>query len=162
MFDLAEATRKLWQPEDKLKLWKDVPNLKVLVCGGDGTMGWMFSCVDRYVTSSKHKQTSMFTCTQLRKKLIAGCKSKHSLVEGTSCSKVCCTKKIVCMQCGRFFASILHPTISTPCSVTLPPSAKPFCNAALAGNSICCAYYDCDVSKRAYIEYIDLCNYTMG
>jgi hypothetical protein len=47
VFDLADAISKKWRPEDKLLLWKQVPNLKVLVCGGDGTMGWMFSCIDK-------------------------------------------------------------------------------------------------------------------
>jgi hypothetical protein len=49
VFDLAEVSKGLWLPEDKLRLWKDVHNLKVLVCGGDGTMGWMFSSIDRCV-----------------------------------------------------------------------------------------------------------------
>jgi hypothetical protein len=54
VFDLAEAISKKWRPEDKLLLWKQVPNLKVLVCGGDGTMGWMFSSIDRYKLDAVH------------------------------------------------------------------------------------------------------------
>jgi hypothetical protein len=62
VFDLAEVISKKWRPEDKLLLWKHVPNLKVLVCGGDGTMGWMFSCIDRYkLHVVRHVAASAFT-----------------------------------------------------------------------------------------------------
>lgn len=30
----------------RLDLYKKVPNLRVLVCGGDGTAGWILSAID--------------------------------------------------------------------------------------------------------------------
>ena len=30
----------------RLDLYKKVPNLRVLVCGGDGTVGWILSAID--------------------------------------------------------------------------------------------------------------------
>jgi hypothetical protein len=53
VFDLSEAGKD-WTPEDKLLEWKNAPNLRVLVCGGDGTAGWIFSCVDR-TESQEHE-----------------------------------------------------------------------------------------------------------
>ena len=34
------------KPEEPLQLFADVPNLQVLVMGGDGTAGWILSCLD--------------------------------------------------------------------------------------------------------------------
>jgi len=34
------------KPEEPLKLFADVPNLQILVMGGDGTAGWILSCLD--------------------------------------------------------------------------------------------------------------------
>ncbi|CAM9764700.1 unnamed protein product [Scytosiphon promiscuus] len=47
LFDLQEVKEGKWKPEDKLKLFQDTKNVKVLICGGDGTMGWILSCIDR-------------------------------------------------------------------------------------------------------------------
>lgn len=33
-------------PEEPLELFADVPNLQILVMGGDGTVGWILSCLD--------------------------------------------------------------------------------------------------------------------
>lgn len=33
-------------PEAPLQLFADVPNLQILVMGGDGTAGWILSCLD--------------------------------------------------------------------------------------------------------------------
>ncbi|CAM9384592.1 unnamed protein product, partial [Choristocarpus tenellus] len=47
VFDLQEVVEKKWSPEEKLEQFKGVTGLKVLICGGDGTMGWILSCIDR-------------------------------------------------------------------------------------------------------------------
>ncbi|CAM9227119.1 unnamed protein product [Phaeothamnion confervicola] len=47
IFDLKEVGERKWSPEDKLRLFAGETDLRVLVCGGDGTMGWLFSCIDR-------------------------------------------------------------------------------------------------------------------
>ncbi|CAM9120842.1 unnamed protein product [Discosporangium mesarthrocarpum] len=47
VFDLQEIKEKKWTPEEKLSPFKGVPDVKVLICGGDGTMGWILSCIDR-------------------------------------------------------------------------------------------------------------------
>ncbi|CBJ32618.1 diacylglycerol kinase [Ectocarpus siliculosus] len=47
LFDLQEVGQGRWKPEDKLKLFQHTKDTKVLICGGDGTMGWILSCIDR-------------------------------------------------------------------------------------------------------------------
>lgn len=34
------------EPEAPLRLFADVPGLRILVLGGDGTVGWILSCLD--------------------------------------------------------------------------------------------------------------------
>lgn len=34
------------EPEAPLRLFAEVPGLRVLVLGGDGTVGWILSCLD--------------------------------------------------------------------------------------------------------------------
>lgn len=47
VLNLSDSADGLWKPEEKLEQWKGEEDLKLLVCGGDGTMGWLFSCIDR-------------------------------------------------------------------------------------------------------------------
>lgn len=42
MFDLTQGG-----PKSGLELFKKVPNLRVLACGGDGTVGWILSILDQ-------------------------------------------------------------------------------------------------------------------
>jgi len=35
------------RPDPALELFWDVPDLRILVVGGDGTVGWILSCLDR-------------------------------------------------------------------------------------------------------------------
>jgi hypothetical protein len=37
------------RPEPALELFWDVPDMRLLVVGGDGTVGWILSCLDRIV-----------------------------------------------------------------------------------------------------------------
>lgn len=41
VFDLSQAG-----PKVGLELYRKVPNLRILACGGDGTIGWIFSALD--------------------------------------------------------------------------------------------------------------------
>lgn len=42
VFDLTQGG-----PKSGLELFKKVPNLRVLACGGDGTVGWILSILDQ-------------------------------------------------------------------------------------------------------------------
>uniref|UniRef100_A0A1I8JHJ4 Diacylglycerol kinase n=1 Tax=Macrostomum lignano TaxID=282301 RepID=A0A1I8JHJ4_9PLAT len=42
VFDMAQH-----EPSFALELFRKVPNLRILVCGGDGTAGWVLSTIDR-------------------------------------------------------------------------------------------------------------------
>jgi diacylglycerol kinase (ATP) len=44
VFDLA-AISTGWKPADTLEAFKDVPDVRVMCCGGDGTMGWLLNCI---------------------------------------------------------------------------------------------------------------------
>ena len=37
-----------------VEVYKDVPNLRILVCGGDGTVGWLLETLDNMGLSSKN------------------------------------------------------------------------------------------------------------
>ncbi|KAG9339086.1 hypothetical protein JZ751_024115 [Albula glossodonta] len=41
VFDLSQGG-----PRDALELYRKVPNLRILACGGDGTVGWILSALD--------------------------------------------------------------------------------------------------------------------
>ncbi|KAJ8392222.1 hypothetical protein AAFF_G00077900 [Aldrovandia affinis] len=41
VFDLSQAG-----PREALELYRKVPNLRILACGGDGTVGWILSALD--------------------------------------------------------------------------------------------------------------------
>uniref|UniRef100_A0A8B9HJ60 Diacylglycerol kinase n=1 Tax=Astyanax mexicanus TaxID=7994 RepID=A0A8B9HJ60_ASTMX len=41
VFDLSQGG-----PKDGLEMYRKVPNLRILVCGGDGTVGWILSVLD--------------------------------------------------------------------------------------------------------------------
>ena len=42
VFDLTEGG-----PTAALQMFQHVPNLRILVCGGDGTVGWVLAEIDR-------------------------------------------------------------------------------------------------------------------
>jgi len=42
VFDLSQGG-----PEPAIELYKKVPGMRLLACGGDGTVGWVLSCLDK-------------------------------------------------------------------------------------------------------------------
>ena len=42
MFDLTQGG-----PQPAIELFRKVPNVKLLACGGDGTVGWLLSVLDK-------------------------------------------------------------------------------------------------------------------
>uniref|UniRef100_A0A8C5BZ15 Diacylglycerol kinase n=1 Tax=Gadus morhua TaxID=8049 RepID=A0A8C5BZ15_GADMO len=46
VFDLSQGG-----PKEGLELYRKVPNLRILACGGDGTVGWILSCLDELEVS---------------------------------------------------------------------------------------------------------------
>lgn len=46
VFDLSRGGPKMG-----LELYKKVPNLRVLACGGDGTVGWVLSILDQIASA---------------------------------------------------------------------------------------------------------------
>jgi diacylglycerol kinase (ATP) len=42
VFDLTEGG-----PQPAIELFKKVPNVRLLACGGDGTVGWLLSVLDK-------------------------------------------------------------------------------------------------------------------
>ena len=42
VFDLTEGG-----PQPVIELFKKVPNVRLLACGGDGTVGWLLSVLDK-------------------------------------------------------------------------------------------------------------------
>ena len=53
MFDLNQGG-----PETALELYKRVPGMRLLACGGDGTVGWLLSCLDK-LESEDNNHTSI-------------------------------------------------------------------------------------------------------
>ena len=46
VFDLSQGG-----PEPAITLYRRVPGMRLLACGGDGTVGWVLSCLDREADS---------------------------------------------------------------------------------------------------------------
>ncbi|XP_043938565.1 diacylglycerol kinase zeta-like [Protopterus annectens] len=42
VFDLSQS-----QPKEALEIYRKVPNVRILACGGDGTVGWILSVLDQ-------------------------------------------------------------------------------------------------------------------
>ena len=49
MFDLSQGG-----PDPALELYKRVPGMRLLACGGDGTVGWLLSCLDKLDNDDQH------------------------------------------------------------------------------------------------------------
>lgn len=43
----------VWGPSKGLELFKDCPRLRIMVCGGDGTVGWLLDVMDRIGISQR-------------------------------------------------------------------------------------------------------------
>ncbi len=57
-------------PEQPLKLFGGLPNLRLLVIGGDGTVAWILSCIDSIQVQALHPMLSVkwiptSTCSDL-------------------------------------------------------------------------------------------------
>ncbi len=46
-------------PEQALKLFGGLPNLRLLVIGGDGTVAWILSCIDSIQVQALHPMLSV-------------------------------------------------------------------------------------------------------
>ena len=46
-------------PEQALKLFGGLPNLRLLVIGGDGTVAWILSCIDSIQVQTLHPMLSV-------------------------------------------------------------------------------------------------------
>jgi Diacylglycerol kinase catalytic domain len=54
------------KPERALELFADMPGLRLLIIGGDGTVGWVLSCLDALqVTVTGHCQAPGTVHTRL-------------------------------------------------------------------------------------------------
>jgi len=49
VFDLSQGG-----PDPALELYKRVPGMRLLACGGDGTVGWLLSCLDKLDNDDQH------------------------------------------------------------------------------------------------------------
>ena len=56
MFDLSQGG-----PDPALELYKRVPGMRLLACGGDGTVGWLLSCLDKLDNDDQHHNIQVFS-----------------------------------------------------------------------------------------------------
>ena len=59
VFDLGEVGRSGPQPEEVLARFVDVPDCRVLVCGGDGTCSWLLAAVDAVCACRKPSSSAV-------------------------------------------------------------------------------------------------------